>query len=142
MKYWQNENFTRNLLNYLSNKDIKPLNPRRLWNIEPIIIAPCSSLIICLNFCIEINRQWNYEVRDTFDIKLKEVAPFQKGIISKSSNMWQNILISSRKLYLDFRTFQVTVENLKDITVDGILALSYWTYMLRKISIFLSIHDN
>lgn len=39
---------------YLRRRDIKPLNPNMLWNIEPTIIAPCSSLIICLNFCINL----------------------------------------------------------------------------------------
>lgn len=39
------------LLNYLTKIVIKPLNPKKLWNIELTIIAPWSSFIMCLNFC-------------------------------------------------------------------------------------------
>lgn len=46
---------------YLRKRHIKPLNPRRNWKIDPTIIAPWSSLIICLNFCTQIitDRHWD-----------------------------------------------------------------------------------
>lgn len=30
---------------------MRPVDPKMHWNNEPTIIAPCSSLIISLNFC-------------------------------------------------------------------------------------------
>jgi cytosine/uracil/thiamine/allantoin permease len=41
---------TKSSKSYLTNRDIRPVYPRRVWKADPIIIAPCSSFIICLNF--------------------------------------------------------------------------------------------
>lgn len=41
---------------YLTNSDISPVYPSKAWKAEPIIIAPWSSFIICLNFCKLINK--------------------------------------------------------------------------------------
>lgn len=37
---------------YLTNTDTSPLYPSIAWKAEAMIIAPCSSFIICLNFCM------------------------------------------------------------------------------------------
>lgn len=41
---------------YLKIRDIRPLYPSTNWKAEPIMIAPCSSLIICLKFYNIINQ--------------------------------------------------------------------------------------
>lgn len=45
------ERHGKKLVIYLRRRDMKPVNPKMVWNREPTIIAPCSSLIMCLNFC-------------------------------------------------------------------------------------------
>lgn len=47
------------LQDYLNNRDIIPLKPITHWKIEPTIIAPCNSLIMCLNLC----RQQNISIK-------------------------------------------------------------------------------
>lgn len=36
---------------YLRSSAMAPLYPRKAWNADPIMIAPCSSLIVALNLC-------------------------------------------------------------------------------------------
>ena len=36
---------------YLRRIDIAPLYPKNVWKAEPIIMAPCNSLIVNLNLC-------------------------------------------------------------------------------------------
>lgn len=48
-----------------------------LWNIEPTIIAPCSSLMICLNFC---SRTSKHQYGNS---KMPEYREKQSNIIHK-----------------------------------------------------------
>ena len=61
------ERHGKKLVIYLRRRDMKPVNPKILWNREPTIIAPCSSLIMCLNFCslakMDQNRTYSISIK-------------------------------------------------------------------------------
>jgi len=117
------------IFSYLSRIDIKPLNPKIHWNIEPTIIAPWSSLIMCLNFC-------NWNMHDLiWELRLYSNEQNKNQILTWFVTGYLNVVT-----YIMIFMLKKSLECL--MNKDFLFLNVVGTYVFCKIPIFLSIYND